>query len=329
MSLISVGTLGGTIAMVEGGSGGGVVPTLTADALIAAVPQIRNYAQIKAQSLFQLPSPSLKFRHGLEVIAWAENEVKSGAEGIVLTQGTDTLEEMAFLLDLLWEHPQPLVLTGAMRSPRAPGADGPANLVAAVLTAASRLSRERGVLVAMNDTIHAARWITKSHALSVQTFVSSDSGPLGYVYEETPVYINTLSRLPKIDRTQFNADVKIGFYESLLDGDAQMLQSMFESGRYDGIVIAGFGAGHVSGDEADIIERYASRIPVVVASRTYGGRTATKTYGFHGSEIDLQTKGAMLAGWLSPRKARLLLWALLAAGKNLEETRADFLLYNP
>ncbi len=91
------------------------------------------------------------------------------------------------------------------------GADGPANLVAAVLTAASRLSRERGVLVAMNDTIHAARWITKSHALSVQTFVSSDSGPLGYVYEETPVYINTLSRLPKIDRTQFNADVKIGF----------------------------------------------------------------------------------------------------------------------
>lgn len=157
MSLISIGTLGGTIAMVEGGSGGGVVPTLTADALIAAVPQIRNYAQIKAQSLFQLPSPSLKFRHGLEVIGWAENEVKSGADGIVLTQGTDTLEEMAFLLDLLWEHPQPLVLTGAMRSPRAPGADGPANLVAAVLTAASRLSRERGVLVAMNDTIHAAR----------------------------------------------------------------------------------------------------------------------------------------------------------------------------
>lgn len=197
MSLISIGTLGGTIAMVEGGSGGGVVPTLTADALIAAVPQIRNYAQIKAQSLFQLPSPSLKFRHGLEVIGWAENEVKSGADGIVLTQGTDTLEEMAFLLDLLWEHPQPLVLTGAMRSPRAPGADGPANLVAAVLTAASRLSRERGVLVAMNDTIHAARWITKSHALSVQTFVSSDSGPLGYVYEETPVLEQDMCRATK------------------------------------------------------------------------------------------------------------------------------------
>ncbi len=176
MSLISIGTLGGTIAMVEGGSGGGVVPTLTADALIAAVPQIRNYAQIKAQSLFQLPSPSLKFRHGLEVIGWAENEVKSGADGIVLTQGTDTLEEMAFLLDLLWEHPQPLVLTGAMRSPRAPGADGPANLVAAVLTVASRLSRERGVLVAMNDTIHAARWITKSHALSVQTSYRRTAG---------------------------------------------------------------------------------------------------------------------------------------------------------
>lgn len=147
--------------------------------------------------------------------------------------------------------------------------------------------------------------------------------------EGTPVYINTLSRLPKIDTTQFNADVKIGFYESLLDGDAEMLQSMFESGKYDGIVIAGFGAGHVSGDEVDIIERHACRIPVVVASRTYGGRTAKKTYGFLGSEIDLQTKGAMLAGWLSPRKARLLLWALLAAGKNLEETRADFLLYNP
>ncbi|MEC6999261.1 hypothetical protein VXQ18_01640 [Brucella abortus] len=127
---------------------------------------------------------------------------------------------------------------------------------------------------------------------------------------------------------QFNADVKIGFYESLLDGDAQMLRSMFESGRYDGIVVAGFGAGHVSGDEADIIERYVSRIPVVVASRTYGGRPPRRLMGSMAPRLIFRRKAlCSQAGY--PRKARLLLWALLAAGKNLEETRANFLLYNP
>ena len=126
---IAVGALGGTICMTADSADAGALPRLSAQQLVTAVPGLADVAQIHAETLLQLPSPSLNLAHVLDSLAWAERMVAAGAAGIVLTQGTDILEEAAFLLDLLWTHSQPLVVTGAMRTPLSAGADGPANFL--------------------------------------------------------------------------------------------------------------------------------------------------------------------------------------------------------
>jgi L-asparaginase len=191
---IAVGALGGTICMTADNADAGALPCLSAQQLVTAVPGLADIAQIHAETLLQLPSPSLTLAHVLDSLAWAESMVAAGAAGIVLTQGTDTLEETSFLLDLLWTHPQPLVVTGAMRTPLAAGADGPANILAAVACAAYGASRGRGVAVVMNNTIHEARWVRKANSMSVETFESPVVGPAGMVLEGMPQYFRPPSR---------------------------------------------------------------------------------------------------------------------------------------
>jgi L-asparaginase len=310
---IAIGALGGTICMTVDDTTAGALPRLTAEQLVAAVPSLERVANISAQTLLQLPSPSLSMADVLKSLAWAESRIAEGADGVVLIQGTDTLEETSFLLDLLWTHPQPLVLTGAMRTPSAAGAEGPANILAAVICAADAASRDRGTLVVMNDTIHEARWVRKSNTMSVETFESPVIGPAGMVLEGIAQYI----RLPlKRYRHRFGVpdlSVRVALVESCLDERGGMLDAVANDG-YRGIVVAGYGAGHVSEYEAMRIEALLPRLPIVVASRTGSGSTAARTYGFVGSEIDLARRGALFAGWLAPRKARLLLWLLTATG---------------
>src|SRR5260370_29132552 len=144
---IAVGALGGTICMTADDADAGALPRLSAQQLVAAVPGLADIAEIRAETLLQLPSPSLNIAHVFDSLAWAERMVAAGADGVVLTQGTDTLEETAFLLDLLVTHPQPVAVTGAMRTPLTAGADGPANILAAAACAACGASRGRRVAV--------------------------------------------------------------------------------------------------------------------------------------------------------------------------------------
>jgi L-asparaginase len=309
---IAVGALGGTICMTadDADADAGALPRLSAQQLVTAVPGL---AQIHAETLLQLPSPSLNFAHVLDSLAWAERMVADGADGIVLTQGTDTLEETSFLLDLLWTHPQPLVVTGAMRTPLTAGADGPANILAAVACAAYGASRGRGVAVVMNDTIHEARWVRKANSMSVETFESPVMGPAGMVLEGVPQYFRPPSRRYSQRFGKPDLAVRVALVETCLGETGAMLDAVAQAG-YQGIVIAAYGAGHVSDDEAQCLERLAPRLPIVVASRTGSGSTAARTYGFSGSEIDLARRGALFSGWLGARKARILLWVLLATG---------------
>ncbi|MBU4612123.1 asparaginase [Achromobacter sp. GG226] len=309
---IAIASLGGTISMTPDAAAGGVVPRLSAEQLAASVPGLSEVANISAESLFQLPSASLSFPNLLAALAWAERQVDAGAAGVVLTQGTDSIEESAFFLDLYWQREAPLIVTGAMRAPQSAGAEGPANLLSAVLAARSKDSRGRGVMVVMNDTIHAARWVRKRHTLTVQAFESPETGPLGVIVEGIAHYFHPAGTRPPA-LPPVSGDVRVALLETYMGDDGQIAELVRAAG-YQGLVIGGFGAGHLSFGFAERMEALCADMPVIIATRTGAGPTTSATYGYIGSEVDLARRGAIMAGWLCPRKARALLWGMLAGG---------------
>lgn len=172
---VRVFSLGGTISSTDS-EDRGVKPTLTGEALVSDVPRISEVAEVSAVSFRQAASGELTVRDLAELAAEIERSVDGGASGAVVTQGTDTIEETAFALDLLVDRDTPVVVTGAMRNPTLPGADGPANLLAGIQVASSEAARGLGTMVVLNDEIHAARFVRKTHTHSPATFRSD---PLG------------------------------------------------------------------------------------------------------------------------------------------------------
>jgi L-asparaginase len=190
--------LGGTIAAVPG-SGPGVRPTLGASDLAAGVPGLEEVARLDVHTFRTLPSFELTMRDVLELVPVLHEAVEAGAAGVVVSQGTDTIEETAFVLDLLWERPETVVVTGAKRNPSLPGADGPANLLASVQLAASAEARECGVLVCLGDEVHAARHVHKARTSSPAAFHSPGLGPIGWVAEGRPVVALRPTRRAHLD----------------------------------------------------------------------------------------------------------------------------------
>jgi L-asparaginase len=313
--------LGGTIAMTTTDSGG-VAPTLTAEQLTAAVPGLTDTGiNLQALTFRTRPGASLTFADLTDLAAAIAEQLDNGADGIVITQGTDTIEETSYLLDLLHHRPQPIVVTGAMRNPTMAGADGPANLLAAVLTAASPQARDLGCLVVIADEIHAAARVRKTHSTSVATFVSPNGGPLGYVIEGVARIVNQpISRFTVAPPTDATARVSLIF--ATLGEDPALLESA--APHLDGLVVAGFGVGHVPDTWVPALDKAAENIPVVLTSRTGAGPVLTSTYGFPGSERDLIGRSLIPAGLLDPYKARLLLHLCLATGANRQQIAAAF-----
>jgi L-asparaginase len=316
---VVIGSLGGTITMTPPTAGGGVVPSLSAADLVRAVPALAEAADVAAQTLKTTPGAWLLPTDLVDVAAWA-GERAADAEGVVVVQGTDTIEETAYLLDVYWDRPEPLVVTGAMRSPGAPGADGPANLLGAVVVAGSPASRDRGVLVTLNDEVHAAARVRKTDTMLVQAFGSAPFGPVGRVHEGRVTYAGRSARWPAVPVPLAGRVPRVALLETHLGDVGELLELVVGAG-YDGVVLAGFGAGHVSARLAEAVGAAVGTCPVVLASRTGGGPVLESTYGFVGSERDLIGRGVVPAGWLDARKARLLLWSLLAAGLPPDEVR--------
>ncbi|GGN16563.1 L-asparaginase [Lentzea pudingi] len=294
-SQVAVASLGGTITMTGSGA---VSPTLGAQDLVQGL----DVGEIA--TLATIPGASLTFTTLLEAFDWADKQVSEGARGVVVIQGTDTLEETAYFFDCLWPHDEPIVVTGAMRHPGLPGADGPANLTAAVSVAAAQNSRGRGALLVLNDEIHAARWVRKAHS-SLPNAFESFPGPLGLVVEGTPRYFHPAYQQTALPRPVDMPAVPL--IEATVDDDGAILDWL----DVKGVVVAATGAGHVSAGMAEAISR--ARFPVVVASRTGAGTTFRTTYGFVGSESDLIKRGVVMAGWLCPRKSRVLLRLAIGA----------------
>jgi len=321
---VAVFTLGGTISMVTEPGSAGAAPVLGASQLLGSVPGLAGLpASPVLHDFRQLPSSALSIEDVLDLSGAIAAELGAGCAGAVVVQGTDTIEETCFLLDLLHDGDQPVVVTGAMRTRDAAGADGPANMLAAIQAAASPELAGLGVLVVFADEIHAARHVRKAHATSIAAFVSPSSGPVGHVIEGR---VRLLARpvrpeagLPDGAGLVGGAGVRVGLATMSLGDDGAVLRAVADAGILDGLVVAGFGAGHVPPGVAEIMYELASRMPVVIASRTGAGTVLEGTYGWVGSEIDLTSRDVISAGFLDPPKARLLLHLLVSRGA----TRAD------
>lgn len=321
---VALFTLGGTISMAGHAQGVEGVIRLNGSDLAAAVPGLTQLGMpLDIHDIDAVPSANLTFTRILALVDSASQAVQAGACGVVVTQGTDTLEETAFLIDLVWPHAEPFVLTGAMRNPTLAGPDGPANLLAAARTAASPASHGLGALVVFNDEIHAARWVRKTHSTSTATFVSPNTGPIGHVIEGHPrvLTVPTRHRAP-YPRLEALDKIRVALHTVTLDEDADIVATIAEASQ--GLVIAGFGVGHVPSKLADLLGTLAKRMPVVLTSRTGSGSVLQHTYGAIGSEADLQRRGLINGGLLDPYKARILLRLILASGADHDAVIAAF-----
>jgi len=319
---LAVFGLGGTIAMTQAPDGG-VSPALSAADLLGAVPGLSGVeAELRTVDFRRKPGASLSFTDLFELADAISDAFRNGCTGVVVTQGTDTIEEVAYALDLLLPADAPVVVTGAMRNPTMAGADGPANILAAARVAVSRSARGLGCLVVLNDQIHAARWVQKTHTASTAAFASPGHGPLGDVFEgRVHISIALRHRSPAI-RPDPAKSVRTVIATVALGDDGTLVEAMAE--HVDGLVIAALGVGHVPAGAVPALGRLTERIPVVLASRTGAGPVHDRTYSFPGSERDLLTRGLISAGYLDPLKARILLQLLIASGADTARIRKTF-----
>ncbi|HTR83541.1 MAG TPA: asparaginase [Reyranella sp.] len=321
---IHILALGGTIATRPDATGA-MQMGLGADDLVKAVPLLTSVASITAETVSRVGSHSLSFD---QIHALAAKIAKLKADGFVITQGTDTLEETSFLLDLLLDLKVPVVVTAAMRNPSLTSADGPGNLLAAVRVAADpwvrKHARALGVVVVMLDEVYAAADVAKIHPTRVNAFASTYTGPLMALVEDRivplslPVREAIVAARAELGKARGKAAPVALLWTSLDDGGA-LIEAMLASPDrlgFEGAVIGAMGGGHTPERAVDAIKRLAKAVPTVMAPRAGGGPMLRHTYGGPSSEIGLREAGLIWGGRLHPLKARVLLETCLRSGLN-------------
>jgi L-asparaginase len=303
---------GGTISMVVDPVAGGNVPTLDGAGIIALTPGLADIAGIVPVDLGRTPASHFTFPRLFEIAAEIRRwQAEPGIDGVVVVQGTDTIEETAFLWDLLLDRPEAVVVTGAMRSASEVGYDGPANLRDAVRCAASTELRGAGVVVALAGTIEPADSVIKASATGLDTFRTLDVPPLGRVMGGRVVVDRP--RGPRRHVAAASAAERVRLITAHVAMDGSLLDAVLAAGA-DGIVVEATGAGNTSASLLEgAVRAMGEGIPVVLTTRCPSGAAGTG-YAFPGGGATWVRAGALLAGSLGGPKARIALAAGLGAG---------------
>ncbi|MDL4840779.1 asparaginase [Aquibacillus rhizosphaerae] len=295
---------GGTISMEEDLTTGAVT-TANTHPLHNMTAMIREIANIEEEILFNLPSPHITPSHMLELAKKINNKISTHhIDGIVVTHGTDTLEETAYFLDLFLATQIPVVITGAMRSSNELGSDGPYNLMSSIRVAICDEATDKGVLVVMNDEIHTAKYVTKTSTSNVATFQSPQFGPIGVITKQA---VNFYQKLITNESYPIkNITKNVALIKAYAGMDGSLIRAIQQS-NVDGLVIEGFGQGNIPPEVIVSIKDFiADNKPVVLVSRCFKG-TVQATYAYTGGGRHLKDLGVIFANGLTGQKARIKL----------------------
>ena len=322
MKKVIVVTTGGTIAMKYDPATAGLIPAGKGEDLLQAIPALIAVAEIEVVEFSNVPSgyitPAIMFQLSSLVDELAERE---DVAGVVITHGTDTLEETAYFLDLTVKTTKPVCVTGAMRGVTDTSPDGSGNILAAVQTAVSEAAIGQGVLVVLDDEIHTALEVTKTHTTITKTFESPGWGPIGHVYYDRVLIKRHSLKLQKIHPSHLIEDVHL--VKIVAGMDDFFFRCLVEK-KAGGIVVEALGCGNVPPAVKKGIEMARrAGIPVVLATRVHAGRVVP-VYSYQGSANSMKDANVILAGEMTGQKARIKLMLILGITKDIDEIRAYF-----
>lgn len=322
MKKIAVIFNGGTISMKVDERIKAAVPSLTGEEIMAMVTGIENYAEVESYTFSSMPSPHMTFETILKLSDFVKDIVsRSDIDGVVITHGTDTLEETAYFLDLTIDTSKPIVITGAMRSSSELGYDGPFNLATSICTAIADDSIGRGVLVCFNGELNSAAEVTKANSMALNAFRTPNFGPIGIVDNNKVIFYRNTINTSKYNVNKVDKDVAL--IKCAVGMDSTFIDFIIEKG-YGGIVIEALGRGNVPPKMVAGIKRaIENNIPVVIVSRCFEGRVH-ESYGYEGGGKMLLDLGVIFGDTLPGQKAMVKLLLSINADLTLEQIKKQF-----
>jgi L-asparaginase len=322
MKRLLIITTGGTIGMKRDAATNVISPAKSSKELLASVPEIKKLGYIELIEFSNIDSSDMTPEMMFRLAKLVKNHInRDDIDGIIITHGTDTLEETAYMIDLLTKDCKPIVLTAAMRSFDEPGTDAPTNLLAAVKTACSDTCPQAGILVVMNEEIHAAREVRKTYTSNVATFESPGYGPLGIVDEDQVIIFRKSLIRETIPAERIEPDIEL--FKMTAGNDGRLIGYAIDN-QVKGIIIEGLGRGNIPASAADqVLRAIYQKIPVVITSRCFKGRVLG-IYGGTGGGKKLHEAGIIYGGDLSGQKARIKLMVALGVTTDLGAIKQIF-----
>lgn len=316
---VAVVFTGGTISMKIDPRIHAAIPALSSEEIMAMVTNIEKFTEVEVINYANIPSPHITPSMMMDIAMLVKETIKrDDITGVVVTHGTDTLEETAYLLDLIINTDKPVVVVGAMRNSSELGYDGSSNLSAAICTAISARSKNKGVLVVMNNEVNAASEVTKTNTLSLDTFKSPEFGPLGIVDNDEVIFYRDILSSQFIDTETL--ENKVALIKSVPGIESDILDFYIDSG-YKGIVIESLGRGNIPPTMVPGIKKAISKnIPIVMVSRCPTGRVLD-TYGYEGGGKHLRELGVIFGGNLPGQKVRIKLMLALGLTQDLSDIK--------